>query len=317
MVHGEPGANLNSLDCISKGCLQNLVRAIKDQAQRELSFAEGVAKPCGRFVRIHSLERAQGQSDGFRDLELLGAAGLCVVFFGEVERNFTRGKADVLAELGARGDRDARCNLKQIGGAGLYHLQEVILQKVGKGVLGMASLRKLCPFLPFRGVRKGELSAIKTPAGHKRLAFVAVNATMPIKDCSYDALGDACLMDLHARVEALEQRPIPGTAELAADHFVGANKMVPTPEAAPVATDAELLEVAEERFPYSLRSCYDLGRQHGAAQPPAAQPAQPAAPAGGLVELVATAIIREVAAWMRKNEVGYNAARWLEQEAGR
>jgi hypothetical protein len=66
--------------------------------------------------------------------------------------------------------------------------------------------------------------------------------------------------------------------------------------------------------------------------PPAAQPAPPAAPVGGLVERVkaaiiddiaisdlaaASAAIREVAAWMRENEVGYNAARWLEQEAGR
>jgi hypothetical protein len=65
-------------------------------------------------------------------------------------------------------------------------------------------------------------------------------------------------------------------------------------------------------------------------------PAPPAAPAGRLVERVAEkmgpqsqaamdagelpygaarAAIREVAAWMRENEVGYNAARWLEQEA--
>jgi len=77
-----------------------------------------------------------------------------------------------------------------------------------------------------------------------------------------------------------------------------------------------------------------LSRQHGAAQPPAAQPAPPPAPAGGLAERVADAIltaegdgstedwrpearaaIREVAAWMRENEIGYNAVRWLEQEA--
>jgi len=70
-----------------------------------------------------------------------------------------------------------------------------------------------------------------------------------------------------------------------------------------------------------------------AAQPPAAQPTPPPATAGGLVERVATAIhpsicadpnlyrhearaaIREVAAWMRESQTGYNAARWLEQEA--
>ncbi len=53
-------------------------------------------------------------------------------------------------------------------------------------------------------------------------------------------------------------------------------------------------------------------------------------PAGSLVERVAMAItpasqtlnrewaraaIREVAAWMRENDCGYNAVRWLEQEA--
>jgi hypothetical protein len=30
---------------------------------------------------------------------------------------------------------------------------------------------------------------------------------------------------------------------------------------------------------------------------------------------MARAAIREVAMWMRENEVGYTAARWLEQEA--
>jgi hypothetical protein len=86
----------------------------------------------------------------------------------------------------------------------------------------------------------------------------------------------------------------------------------PTPEAAPVATDEE----------------------HGAAQPPAAQPAPPAAPAGGLVERVALAIggegdhpanwtpqaraaIRAVAAWMRGHEHAFHVAQWLEQEADR
>jgi hypothetical protein len=50
----------------------------------------------------------------------------------------------------------------------------------------------------------------------------------------------------------------------------------PTPEAAPVATDEELFSVAElERFPiHAYRACYNLGRQHGAAQPiPAAESA--------------------------------------------
>ena len=110
----------------------------------------------------------------------------------------------------------------------------------------------------------------------------------------------------------------------------------PTPEAAPVATDQELFAVAElERFPiHAYRACYNLGREHGAAQPPAAQPAPPVAPAGGLVERVtmalersytlendwsaeARAAIREVAAWL--HEFGYRAAPadLLEQEANR
>jgi len=123
------------------------------------------------------------------------------------------------------------------------------------------------------------------------------------------------LRHLLERVEALEQVP-------------------PTPEAAPVATDKELFSAynAPYGFAPALRVVYNLGRQHGAAQPPAAQPAPPPAPAGGLVRRVlkamwkgvetsdadgARAAIREVAAWMRENETGFNAARWLEQEADR
>jgi hypothetical protein len=63
----------------------------------------------------------------------------------------------------------------------------------------------------------------------------------------------------------------------------------PTPEAAPVATDEELLVLYNlpGSFADSRRAAYNLGRQHGAAQPPAAQPTPPSAPAGGLVERVA------------------------------
>jgi hypothetical protein len=73
------------------------------------------------------------------------------------------------------------------------------------------------------------------------------------------------LLNLLERVEALERRPIPGFVELAA----------PTPEAAPVATDEELLAMRSwsshgPTFDSDLvelgRACYDLGRQHGAAQ---------------------------------------------------
>jgi len=65
------------------------------------------------------------------------------------------------------------------------------------------------------------------------------------------------LLNLLERVEALEQRPIPGFVELAA----------PTPEAAPVATDEELTQAWNDHQPagVALRAVYDLGRQHGAA----------------------------------------------------
>jgi hypothetical protein len=114
------------------------------------------------------------------------------------------------------------------------------------------------------------------------------------------------LLNLLERVEALEQRPT-------CKEFL---QVPPTPEAAPVVTDEELWSLWAPILPNSvadaLRACYDLGRQHGAAQPPAAQPAPPPAPAGGLVERVehevtgqwhqndreaARAAIREVAAW--------------------
>jgi hypothetical protein len=141
------------------------------------------------------------------------------------------------------------------------------------------------------------------------------------------------LLHLLERLEALEQRPIPGFVELAA----------PTPEAAPVATDEELWSMwadCSNSVAATLRACYDLGRQHGAAQPPADQPAPPVAPVGGLVERlacklaiemserrvgpgtectpIALAAIREVAAWLWENELfGDPAALSLEQEADR
>jgi len=85
------------------------------------------------------------------------------------------------------------------------------------------------------------------------------------------------LLHLLERVEALEQR---STCKQSL-------QVPPTPEAAPVATDEELCRVFDDgptSFTPALRAVYNLGRQHGAAQPPAAQPAPVAAPAGGLVE---------------------------------
>jgi hypothetical protein len=55
----------------------------------------------------------------------------------------------------------------------------------------------------------------------------------------------------------------------------------PTPEVAPVATDKELCRAfnstSEYGFEPALRAVYNLDRQHGAAQPPAAQPTPVAA----------------------------------------
>ena len=119
-------------------------------------------------------------------------------------------------------------------------------------------------------------------------------------------------------------------------------------EAAPVATDYselenELFELYENHDTIigALLSIYDLGvrrcmstlgRRHGAAQPPTAQPAPPAAPAGGLVERVATAMhpncypgafrgearpaIREVAAWLDQ-QGQHGCSMLLREEVGR
>jgi hypothetical protein len=123
------------------------------------------------------------------------------------------------------------------------------------------------------------------------------------------------LLHLLERVEGLEQRPIPGFVELA----------TPTPEPAPVVTDEEVQKV--------LRA-YDLGRQHGAAQPLAFPPPPPVAPAGGLVERVvkviadpdgpaelwhddARAAIREVAAWLDRYGGCHPCAVWLREEVDR
>jgi hypothetical protein len=94
------------------------------------------------------------------------------------------------------------------------------------------------------------------------------------------------------RLEALEKRPIP------------------TPEAPPVATDNGLVrcyaQAVEDALKAghgidcaaaaALRAVYNLDRQHGAAQPPAAQPTPPAAPAG-TAELAADCSALDARAW--------------------
>ena len=111
------------------------------------------------------------------------------------------------------------------------------------------------------------------------------------------------------RVAALEKRPIPGTVEPPA----------PTSEADPPVMQ-RLMEA-----PMDARGYVDLRK------PPAAQPAPPTAPAGGLVEMVAAAMhpnyprafrgeahaaICEVAAWL--DSVGNKgSANELRREADR
>ena len=123
---------------------------------------------------------------------------------------------------------------------------------------------------------------------------------------------DACLIELRDRLAAaeqriseLEQRPIPGSVELA--------------------TDAELIKAWDVRNGDHLariRFIYNLGRQHGAAQATC-----PHIPASGLVERVARAIpnlyqreacaaIFAVAEWF--DGIGYGAtASILRQEVKR
>jgi hypothetical protein len=65
-------------------------------------------------------------------------------------------------------------------------------------------------------------------------------------------------------LEAAQQQP--------ANHAPAATKMVATSEGAPVATDDELFDLFHQHDPLGivLRAVYNLGRQHGAAQPQSA-----------------------------------------------
>jgi len=136
----------------------------------------------------------------------------------------------------------------------------------------------------------------------------------------------ACILELRARVEALEAQ---------ANHFGDINKMVPPT----VATDEELWNIWANRpnrplsAPAALRAIYNLGIEHG--QAGSREVAEPAPVAGGLVERVAAAIhpdrcadpnlylhearaaILEVARWLRSELVSRNVAERLERETGR
>jgi len=132
----------------------------------------------------------------------------------------------------------------------------------------------------------------------------------------------ACILELRARVEALEAQ-------------AGNYPEIPdssTPP--PVATNRELRGIWDRAhdFGQALRAIYDLGVAHGQAR--SREVAEPAPVAGGLVERVKLAIdsapfdendhqwsearaaILEVAQWMQRQ--GWKAGEWLEAlEAGR
>jgi hypothetical protein len=144
----------------------------------------------------------------------------------------------------------------------------------------------------------------------------------------------SCLLELRDRVEALEVRQL-------ITHGITAEEVAPSSPAGSlvelVATDAELCRVyndaPEHGFGPALRAVYDLGREDGAVP---TRPGPESSPAGSLVDRVqqsiddhpfgeeARAAILEVAAalldWWDSDEVartGWEAAKWLEQEANR
>ena len=130
------------------------------------------------------------------------------------------------------------------------------------------------------------------PSAYRAPAHDWLNAkTMAAHDSGNGYYALRCILELRARVEALEARvsELQSCHNTTADHLLNIIAMV-------------------------------RGTASAEAKP---------APAGSLVERVhscivgepecghmqARAAIREVAAWMRENECGYTAARWLEREA--
>lgn len=139
--------------------------------------------------------------------------------------------------------------------------------------------------------------------------------------------GSSCLLELRDRVEALDATQQPPRDKI--DRLIALDRDDPPNSLVDrIATDAELCQVYNEKT--TLRAVYDLGREHGAAP---AQPGPGSSPAGSLVERIcveagihnpadARAAILEVAAalldWWDSDEVartGWEAAKWLEQEA--
>jgi hypothetical protein len=146
----------------------------------------------------------------------------------------------------------------------------------------------------------------------------------------------SCILELRDRIEALEAAQQPPQDKL--DRLIALDRDDPAGSLVDrIATGAELCRVyndaPEHGFGPALRAVYDLGREHGAAP---TQPGPESSPAGSLVDRVqqsiydhpcgeeARAAILEVAAalidWWDSDEVartGWEAAKWLEQEANR
>jgi|688.fasta_scaffold605967_2 hypothetical protein len=111
----------------------------------------------------------------------------------------------------------------------------------------------------------------------------------------------ACVLELRARIEALEagQRPASKVYEISKPLKLTAKQQQEL--------NALLQPVTSQPSPNSSQIGSSLVERVGAAIFEQCEKNT-----GNEAE--ARAAIREVAAWMRENEVGYNAVRWIEQE---
>jgi len=136
---------------------------------------------------------------------------------------------------------------------------------------------------------------------------------------------DACILELRARVETLEAAARKHIAETSSNILALASRVESLEAAERQASKVYQISKPLKLTPEQAQQVRDL-------LAPNSKPSPNSSQIGNLlVERVRKAIfnngdgddysdearaaIREVAAWMRENEVGYTAARWLEQEA--
>ncbi len=136
---------------------------------------------------------------------------------------------------------------------------------------------------------------------------------------------DACILELRARVETLEAAAHKHIVETSANILALASR-VESLEAA----ERQASKVYQISKPLKLTS-KQQEELNALLRPNSKPTTNPSQIRSSLVERVGAAIfeqfennagneaeacaaIREVAAWMRENEVGYNAVRWIEQE---